>query len=106
MPARSILSLALLGFGVVFTNVLGNRAYGDASFVNVILSLFSMATALSIEKALGAASLRGTSGSFLLALCALLLAGKVGSSADLWFGARRQDTADYMADLKPTQTPM
>jgi len=102
----TILSSTLLCAAVVFTNVLGHPAYGDANFVNLIAALFSAATALSIDRALVAAPHRRLVISTLWSVGALALAAVVGGSADLWFGARRQDAPNYMSALRPEQTPI
>lgn len=99
-------SLLLIAVGVVFTNILGRPAYGDSNFVNVNFALFAIATTVLLERYLLSASRGGILASLLFSFGAIVLLGRVGASADLWFGAPRKDELKYIVAMKPSEDPI
>jgi len=100
-----LMSLILLGIGVLFTNFMGRGGYTESSFIAVNAALFAAGTGIALERAADRGSKFAKAVSVFLCLGVMVIAREVGASAGLWTGAPATETDQYTVSMKPESDP-
>ena len=100
---RKTLAFALLALGIISTNMLGRTGCADASLVNCSFAVMAMSLALLLQRALMSQSARMTLPTIAVTLSVVALIGKIGTSADFWFDAKKSEMSEYAVSMKPGQ---
>jgi len=105
LRTKNLALLTLLASGVLFTNILGRGPWADSGFVAANLALFSLSTAVAIERCGAGTSRRHFISSAFVSIVSISLTEHVSRSAPPLLGVP-QDALKHGGVMKPQDGPI